>query len=164
MEPENNIQNILQGFLDSNDKRKMIVIGSTETNYGRYIKKKYQNKHIAFLGYISDQEKLNVLRRFSYIYFHGHSVGGTNPSLLEAMAAGSLISSHKNEFNQSVLGSDALYFTSASDITNIIDRNYDDQREEYVSNNLKKIQSKYYWHNIVSQYEALMNDALKEIK
>ena len=39
MEPENNIQNILQGFLDSNDKRKMIVVGSTETNYGRYIKK-----------------------------------------------------------------------------------------------------------------------------
>lgn len=164
MEPENNIQNILQGFLDANDKRKMIVIGSTETNYGRYIKKKYQNKHIAFLGYISDQEKLNVLRRFSYIYFHGHSVGGTNPSLLEAMAAGSLICAHKNEFNQSILGSDALYFTSSSDLTNIIDRNYDDQREEYVSNNLKKIQSKYSWHNIVSQYESLMNDALKEIK
>ena len=61
---------------------------------------KYKNE-VIFLGAIYDIEALNNLRFFSKIYFHGHSVGGTNPSLLEAMASSCFIMAQSNEFNRS---------------------------------------------------------------
>ena len=68
----------------------MIVIGNIENKYGQYIKSKFFDERIVYLGYVSGIEKLNVLRNYSNLYFHGHTVGGTNPSLLEAMSSNSL--------------------------------------------------------------------------
>jgi len=75
---------------------------------------------ILFTGSLFDQQKLHSLRSFCSLYFHGHSVGGTNPSLLEAIAAQALIAAHDNPFNKAVLGTDAYYFSSAADVKNII--------------------------------------------
>ena len=76
---------------------------------------------IFFLGYVADIDKLNNLRYYSNIYFHGHSVGGTNPSLLEAMASNALICSHKNIFNSSILNNDAIYFSNQEELINTIE-------------------------------------------
>ena len=79
--------------------------------FGAYLKNKFKNaKHIRFTGGIYDLEHLNNLRYYSHLYFHGHSVGGTNPSLLEAMASNVLMIAHNNEFTKSILGNDAFYF------------------------------------------------------
>lgn len=62
------------------------------------------------MGGIYNLEHLNNLRYYSKLYFHGHSVGGTNPSLLEAMASQALIAAHNNDFNKGVLKENAFYF------------------------------------------------------
>src|SRR5687767_9388934 len=108
MEPENNIEMIIRGYLASSTNNPLIIVGSTANKFGNYLKEKYSNEKLRFPGAIYDQEVLNNLRYFSAIYFHGHSVGGTNPSLLEAMACGCNIAAHGNEFNKAVLGSAGL--------------------------------------------------------
>jgi len=104
MEPENNIEVILDGFVKSGATHDFLVIGKTSNKFGTYLKKKFSSyEHIRFMGGLYDLPKLNDLRKYCKIYFHGHGVGGTNPSLLEAMASESLICAHDNEFNKSVL-------------------------------------------------------------
>ena len=81
-----------------------LVIGKNNTKYGQYLTNKFKsNNKIIFLGAIYNQNHLNNLRYYSNLYFHGHSVGGTNPSLLEAMASNALVVAHENIFNKSIL-------------------------------------------------------------
>ena len=111
MEPENNIEMILDGLSASAAKRKVLVIGGVDNSFGKKMVAKFRNNvAIRFLGTIYDTEELNALRSCSMLYFHGHSVGGTNPSLLEAMASGALICAHDNPFNRAILGNDAFIF------------------------------------------------------
>ena len=106
---------------------------------------------------------LNNLRYFSKIYFHGHSAGGTNPSLLEAMACGCRIASHDNIFNRAVLGNDADYFSDAKQISDILneapEKKSVEQRRQV---NLEKIRSVYNWNKIIQDYEQLMLELLQK--
>src|SRR5690606_13316758 len=79
-----------------------------------------EDSRIRFVGPNYNQEELNDLRHYSRYYFHGHSVGGTNPSLLEAMASNALIIAHNNIFNKSILAEEAIYFDSEHQITQIL--------------------------------------------
>jgi glycosyltransferase involved in cell wall biosynthesis len=82
MEPENNIEMIIEGFLDSAQPGPLVIVGNTNNRHGKYLRNKYKHPLVVFAEGIYDQEKINNLRFFSRMYFHGHSVGGTNPSLL----------------------------------------------------------------------------------
>lgn len=75
-----------------------------------------------FVGGIYDFKKLDSVRHYSLAYFHGHSVGGTNPSLLEAMAAGCFVLAHDNIFNRAVLKDNALYYPSAEKVTEYLNK------------------------------------------
>ncbi|WP_127136078.1 DUF1972 domain-containing protein [Flagellimonas oceanensis] len=156
LEPENNIETVLDGHVLSESKIPFLVIGKHETKYGEYLKKKYSNnKCIRFLGGIYNNNHLNNLRFFSNLYFHGHSVGGTNPSLLEAMASGALIAAHNNVFNRSILGQDAVYFKSSEDVSKIMNV----QKSEclsYVRNNTDKVVQFYSWSKINQAYEEYL--------
>lgn len=116
MEPENNIEVIIQGHLQSGTDKPLIIIGNIGNKYGQYLSGKYRSSQVKFIGAIYDKSSLNALRHYARLYFHGHSVGGTNPSLLEAMACGCRILAHGNNFNKSVLGEDALYFDDAGSL------------------------------------------------
>jgi len=167
LEPENSIEIILDGVCGSDATETMVVIGNCETKYGAYLKKKYLKKgNIQFLSGIYDINKLNNVRYFSRLYFHGHTVGGTNPSLLEAMASQALVCAHNNEFNAAILGDDAYYFNSASDVTQLCNSiiKGDELNRSMVSNNLKKIQTKYTWQTIVQQYIAHFQSATRSIR
>ena len=101
----------------------LVVLG----NYGRD-GTRYQNKvldaagpEIQFLGAIFDREIVRSLRFHARAYFHGHRVGGTNPSLVEALAAGNAVIAHDNRFTRWVAGEGALYFRSCEDIDRIVD-------------------------------------------
>jgi len=157
LEPENSIEVILNGVAKSTIKRKFLVIGKHETSYGEYLKNKFKdNTHIIFVGGVYNQSKLNDLRCFSNIYFHGHTVGGTNPSLLEAMGSKALICANKNEFNSAILGDDALYFNDSKEILHIIDTINKDNYLQYIENNIKKIQEIYEWNKIIGEYEEFL--------
>jgi glycosyltransferase involved in cell wall biosynthesis len=159
MEPENNVETILDGYCKTNSGRKFLVIGNTVNKHGKYLLKKFEGvKNIVFAGSIFDQKKLHSLKSFCKLYFHGHSVGGTNPSLLEAMASCAMIAAHDNPFNRAVLGNDASYFLTAEDIKNIIDSPAAPKNNVMICNNLKKIKEKYSWEMISDLYENFIID------
>jgi len=154
LEPENNIDVILKGVVQSGSTEPFLVIGKYDTKYGGYLKKKYQ-KHttIRFPGAIYDINILNNLRWYSKLYFHGHSVGGTNPSLLEAMASKALICAHKNLFNGAILGDDGFYFQSDDEVAHLIASVVKDNYGQFLENNMDKIKNIYRWDLITAQYE-----------
>ena len=152
-EPENNLKTIIDGYLKSKAKEPLLLIGNPGTKFGKSLLKKYgSNSSIRFLGAIYNQGELNTLRMFSKLYFHGHSVGGTNPSLLEAMACGSYIVAHDNVFNRSVLESNGLYFANSKELAGIINSFDETKREEYAERNRLKIKEFYNWDLIAEKY------------
>jgi len=156
MEPENNIETILDGYELSKNTKPFLVVGKTTNDFGQYLEKKFQhNKGIQFLGGIYDIEILNNLRFFANLYFHGHSVGGTNPSLLEAMSSGALIAAHNNIFNKSILETEAFYFADSKEVSQLFLADKNNFRSEYVSNNIEKIKTLYTWAKIIDDYEDL---------
>ena len=163
LEPENSIEIILDGVAKSSVLRPFLVIGNYHTPYGNYLKAKYLAcPKIQFLGSIYNIGLLNNLRYFSNIYFHGHTVGGTNPSLLEAMASNSLICANENDFNKYILGSDAIYFKDAAQVTSHLNKTKGEEiYQRMLEENRKKIVNIYDWEIIVDQYANHFLDILK---
>jgi glycosyltransferase involved in cell wall biosynthesis len=154
LEPENSIEIILNGVMKANVKEPFIVIGNHATPYGEYLKNKFKACiEIMFLGGIYDITLLNNLRFYTNIYFHGHTVGGTNPSLLEAMSSQALICAHDNNFNSAILKSDALYFKTSEQVRDIIDGVQKGYYNDLRQNNVNKIKNIYSWNKIIDQYE-----------
>lgn len=165
MESENNITMAIEGYLASKWKGRipLIVVGNPNTRHGKELVAKYgKETAVRFIGGIYDMDKLNSLRHFSFAYFHGHSVGGTNPSLLEAMACGCFILSHDNLFNKSVLGTNALYYTDEQEITSILD-DLDKtiaKRDFFTAHNLQAIRDNYSWGKLSDAYEMFFKYVL----
>lgn len=168
MVSENNLELILDGFTASNSEKKFLVISNPANKYGTQLVKKYKSdQRIIFPGAIFNEKHKHSLKFFCRLYFHGHSVGGTNPCLLEAMASRSLIAAHDNIFNKSILGNDGFFFSSPQDITQLIetsDRGY--KEEQMIVNNLQKIKDQFNWESVIDQYENYMleccNQSLNE--
>ncbi|MEI7525262.1 MAG: DUF1972 domain-containing protein [Mariniphaga sp.] len=162
-EPENNIELILRAFSVSTTNRQIVLIGDyNHTKFGKQMFSIYNtDPRIRFMGSIYEQVNLNNLRYFSNLYFHGHSVGGTNPSLLEAMGASALICYHNNEFNHSIVGDDGFQFSDYLSLTHIINNYEKSNFQNYLTNNRRKIATTYSWENICSQYEAYFLKLLK---
>lgn len=156
LEPENSIETILEGVERSRTDRPFLVIGKHQTHYGEYLKQRFAEvEQIRFAGAVYDIAALNNLRHFSNLYFHGHTVGGTNPSLLEAMASDALICAHENEFNGTILGQDALYFKTADDVSEILKTVTKNGHVQKVMNNRMKIETLYSWDKIIDEYEGV---------
>lgn len=167
MEPENNIEVIIKGYLLHPPGRKLLIIGSYHTtSFGQYLHRTYaKHPQLVFLGAVYDMELLNNLRYFSNIYFHGHSVGGTNPSLLEAMASNCCIVAHKNSFNQSILGNDAFYFEDEIQLAELLPLNkLQDDIQQKIKNNKNKIVQQYSWDVINASYLAFIQQCLEKKK
>lgn len=166
MEPENNIDPIIAGFLKSSSPHPLLVVGSTENAFGKRLIAQYGDEsRVQFLGAIYDTAVINNLRYFSHLYFHGHSVGGTNPSLLEAMACSALVVAHDNVFNRGVLGEDAFYFSDATRLARVIDGIR--EKKEYskmLTANRHKIVERYNWPQVVEEYEQVLKAAVNTQK
>lgn len=165
MEPENNVEMILRGYMESSQAYPLLVIGNVTNRFGKYLHNHFQHRGIKFAGSIYDQHILNNLRYHSARYFHGHSVGGTNPSLLEAMACRCNIAAHNNVFNQTVLQNGADYFSTENDVTGII--NAPDNcpiANERKQINIERIRTTYNIEKNIDDYERLMLEACREKK
>ncbi len=164
LEPENNIEPIIRGHLLSKSNFPLLIVGNHNTSYGKYLKDSFKSPQVKFLGGIYNKVQLDSIRHYSIAYYHGHSVGGTNPSLLEAMASQCFIVAHKNSFNESILGDSALYFENENDVSRLIEnvQKIDSQkRESFIKENLNKIITTYNWEIIVQQHEDLFSSFLQ---
>lgn len=170
LEPENNLDMAIEGYLASEEygKKPLVIVGKTNTKYGKYLVEHYgQNQHVRFVGGIYDFDKLNSVRYYSYAYFHGHSVGGTNPSLLEAMASECFILSHDNVFNRAVLGDNALYYKGKDDVArllNDIQRLEESHKQDFLQKNLEVIRMQYSWEKLVDEHEKYFQWMLEDAK
>lgn len=170
LEPENNIIMAIEGYLASKEKgkRPLVIVGKTNTPHGKELVAKYGNeKSIRFVGGIYDFDKLNSIRHFSYAYFHGHSVGGTNPSLLEAMASDCFILANDNIFNKAVLGENALYYLDHNAVTELLN-NIESltlkHKKSFIEKNLEIIRKEYSWDKLVDEHEKYFFHLLEEYK
>ena len=112
-EPENMLFEMVSGFSEKKRGVALVVLGNYDplNKYHRRIKQ-VASSEVRFPGAIYDSVIVSTLRTYCLLYFHGHTVGGTNPSLVEAMAAGSPVLAHHNKFNRWVAGTNAAYFTN----------------------------------------------------
>ncbi len=164
MEPENNIELILEGHANARHPSPFLVVGNYENAFGRTMYEKYGSR-VRFLGSIYNKEVLDSLRHFSKAYFHGHSVGGTNPSLLEAMSCRSFIFSHDNAFNRGVLGEEAIYFASNEELMGhfqSVEELLTAHGRLYKDRNFEKITRVYNWDSITQRHEDLFRGLLEK--
>jgi len=117
IEPENNIEMIIESF-NKFLKLKLVIVGNwSNSNYGKNLHNKFKNfENLLLLDPVYDQSKINKLRENCYIYVHGHSAGGTNPSLVEAMNMNLAILAFDCSFNRETTNSMALFFDSTDSL------------------------------------------------
>ncbi|WP_110927015.1 beta 1-4 rhamnosyltransferase Cps2T [Bacillus massiliglaciei] len=161
--PENNYELMITEFMNSNTKKDLVIITNVEKNsfYTKLEESTHFHKdtRIKFVGTVYDQELLKKIRENAYGYIHGHEVGGTNPSLLEALASTNLNLLLDVVFNKEVGQSGAIYFSkekgSLSQLISNIDK-YSSSEIEQLSNAAKnRISKEYSWKKIVNDYENL---------
>lgn len=159
--PENNYQLIIREFLKSNTKKDLVIITNVEENkfYNnlKQATKFHQDNRVKFVGTLYDQELLKKVRENAFAYLHGHEVGGTNPSLLEALAVTNLNILLDVGFNKEVAEDGAMYFTKKDEnLANLIDDIDNiplDEVDEYSEKAKNRIKVFYDWELIVGKYE-----------
>ena len=121
-EPENSLLEIVRGFSRQPRRRKLAVLGKydRDNDYHRKVLEA-AGEGVVFLGPIYDKKVVRALRYFSSAYVHGHQVGGTNPSLVEALGASNPVIAHDNPFNRWVAGPGACYFNGAASFASLLD-------------------------------------------
>ncbi len=165
IEPENHIHTILEAFVKKTDLDFVLVGNWASSNYGSKLKDYYnQFEHLHLLDPIYETEKLDVLRSNAYIYLHGHSAGGTNPSLVEAMYLRLPIISFDAIFNRVTTNNQAIFFTDSNELLDILE-NIESYPLYSVAENLKDIaDKKYTWKYISKMYlKTIKGESIEEI-
>jgi glycosyltransferase involved in cell wall biosynthesis len=162
-EPENSIFEVVQAFSRHPRGLQLAVLG----NYSPDIPYQAQVRAIAgpevvFLGAIYDKPVVQALRAHCAAYVHGHQVGGTNPSLVEALGAGNAVIAHDNQFNRWVAGTGAAYFDGADGFAAVIDRLNAEPGSlvEMRAASKARFAEAFTWPTILRDYEALLRDWL----
>jgi rhamnosyltransferase len=127
LEPENNIDSIIDGYANSRSNRPLLVVGNfTSERYEEHVERLGSELDVAdrvhLLGGIYDRVLLDCIRGGCFAYIHGHSVGGTNPSLLEVMSMSKVVLAFDTGFNREVGGESILYFRDSADLAMMITR------------------------------------------
>ncbi|HEX7687032.1 MAG TPA: DUF1972 domain-containing protein, partial [Burkholderiaceae bacterium] len=159
-EPENSVLEIVRAFSARRRGLKLVVLGRYRPEAYPYhaAVMKAASDEVMFPGAIYDAEVLAALRQHSLAYLHGHQVGGTNPSLLEAMGAGNAVIAHDNRFNRWVAQDGALYFADAAGCAEAIDRLAADPSlgARLGRGNRARAEGRFGWPLVLSQYEMTM--------
>ncbi|MBN8433047.1 DUF1972 domain-containing protein [Priestia flexa] len=161
--PENNYELMIREFMQSNSQKSLVIISNVEQNsfYEELLKRTKFNSdpRIKFVGTVYDQELLQKIREQAYGYFHGHEVGGTNPSLLEALASTKLNLLLDVVFNKEVGAQGAVYFNkekgNLAALVDSADLYSLEQIEDLSFKAKKRILDEYSWEKIIDEYETL---------
>ncbi|MGU8552801.1 beta 1-4 rhamnosyltransferase Cps2T [Clostridium perfringens] len=162
--PENNYEIMIKEFMESNTSKTFALITNVSEKFLEELKNKThfdQDSRIQFVGTVYDQELLMKIRENAYGYFHGHEVGGTNPSLLEALGSTELNLLLNVGFNKEVAEDGALYWNKEEgNLANLIDKS--DSMDIKLIANLgkkakKRISEAYSWQFISDEYKKVFN-------
>lgn len=161
--PENNYETMIREFMKSNSEKDLVIVTNVEKNtFFNNLKESTEfesDKRIKFVGTVYNQNLLKKIRENAYGYLHGHSVGGTNPSLLEALASTRLNLLYNVGFNKEVAESSALYWNketgSLSSLINSTDRLEEKEINKLDELSTSRISDNYSWNKIVNDYEKL---------
>ncbi len=159
--PENNYELVINAFMQSNIDKDLVIISNLDSSnyYNELITKTncLSDSRIHFINGVYDQEKLGVIRKKAYLYIHGHSVGGTNPSLIEALSLTDLNILYDVSFNR-YAGEDAcLYFKDSHSLTKLLnDTNYLDSVKARLGKEAKLIvNNNFTWDIIINKYKEI---------
>jgi rhamnosyltransferase len=160
--PENNYETMIREFMASKTRKDFALITNVSEGFLEELKEKtgfHKDSRIKFVGTVYDQELLMKIRENAYGYFHGHEVGGTNPSLLEALGSTELNLLLGVGFNREVAEDAALYWTKeAGNLARLIESADEMSPEEIAALGEKaknRIATAYSWEFITSEYEKL---------
>lgn len=157
--PENNYETMIKEYMMSETKKDFAIITNTNPQLQKNLeeKLKYQrDQRIKFVGTVYDQELLKKIREEAYGYFHGHEVGGTNPSLLEALGSTKLNLLLDVGFNREVAEDSALYWTKEEgNLSSLINKCEGIDREELGRRAKERINTAYSWEHISDRYAEI---------
>lgn len=161
-EPENSLLEIVQGFSREPRGHTLVVLGDFKDDnpYHQRVLAS-ASAEVKFLGAIYDKATLASLRYHSYLYIHGHQVGGTNPSLVEALAAGNPVLAHNNEFNRWVTGPDAaVFFHDATSFAQALSELLATPDRALAMKKAARLRhaEQFTWNHVLSDYEDLLSD------
>jgi glycosyltransferase involved in cell wall biosynthesis len=161
--PENSVREIVAAWSRRARGMPLLVVGpyDEEDPYARQVRAA-ASAEVRFPGPIFDQERLSALRFHAAWYLHGHTVGGTNPSLVEAMAAGNAVVAHGNLYNRWVAGPGNAYFMTEDDLAALLDPlvKDEDRRRAMGEASRARYRAEFTWARIGDQYEQALLTAL----
>ncbi|MCH4880455.1 glycosyltransferase family 1 protein [Pseudomonas sp. TMW22090] len=161
-EPENSFLEMVRAFSRTTRNHKLVVLGNFTPNSNPFHRKVMEaaSAEVIFPGAIYETTVVEALRYYSRFYLHGHRVGGTNPSLVEAMGAGCAVIAHDNHFNRWVAGPDAAYFKDESVCDQLFDQLLTDDAAvaQMKANSRARFQERFTWDQVLREYEELLNN------
>lgn len=163
-ERDNSFLEIITAFSQENRGRKLVVLGNLKPDQVPYHAqlKAAASDEVIFPGAIYEHPKVQALRKHARFYIHGHRVGGTNPSLVEALGAGNAILAMDNDFNAWVAGKGATYFNTVDDCAQSITRLFaDDDLVAGLRTEAEAQFKAFTWPAILAQYEVLLERELE---
>ena len=156
--PDNNADLIIKGFLRSNSKKRLVIVGDVpyKDSYASNLKK-IKDERLVFTGYVRDQNILAELYHNCYVYVHGHEFGGTNPTMIKAMAYGCAVLALDTVFNQEMLHNGKFGFFFKKELLSITNQIHFCEKENILMDKLRSkstngITKKYNWDFVTSQY------------
>lgn len=163
IEPENNISLMLETFTRY-PKFPLVIIGNWNAKrYGRALRKRFQAyPHIFMVDPIYDPKVLNILRSNAYLYIHGHSEGGTNPSLVEAMSLGLPVLAYDGKFNRETTQNEANYFRNHVQLIALLESASSDKFQGMGLEMRKIAQELYTWKQVSKHYQEVLRSGLEE--
>ena len=158
--PENSILELVQGFSQKRRGVKLAVLGGYDSAQDEYhaAVEAAASDEVAFLGAIFEPKKVQSLRFHSLGYLHGHTVGGTNPSLTEALGCGNPVIAHDNVYNRWVARDAAIYFSTAAEVSAALDAMIwsPDLAQTLSTNARRRHAEEFTWEHVAGQYEELL--------
>lgn len=162
-EPENSLLEIVKGFSAKPRGIQLAVLGNyTDANAYHRAVQQAASCEVKFVGAIYDKTVVQALRFHSTAYVHGHQVGGTNPSLVEALGAGNAVLAHDNRFNRWVVGDGAMYFSGADSFARCMDELMLSPEKLALlrQQGQRRFREAFTWSEVLHQYEALLEQFL----
>jgi glycosyltransferase involved in cell wall biosynthesis len=165
-EPENSILEIVQAFSSKPRGIKLVVLGNYEPEHSAFHAQVLAaaSAEVVFPGAIYDAQMVQALRVHSLLYVHGHQVGGTNPSLLEAMGAGNAVLAHDNPFNRWVVGEGARYFSDSATCADMLDTllTASVDLDRMGALNRERVSKVFDWQAVLFAYASLLQDVARQ--
>lgn len=167
-EPENSFLEMVRAFSRSPRKHKLVVLGNFTPASNIFHRKVLDaaSDEVIFPGAIYEAQVVQALRFFCRFYMHGHRVGGTNPSLVEAMGASCAVIAHDNHFNHWVAGPEAAYFKDESECAKLFDDLLTDDLavEKMKKASYIRFRERFTWDQVLHTYETVLTEWHPQIK